>query len=64
MIVFFKNLVKDENGATAIEYGLLAVLISVAAITGFEAMGASFSSMFETVSSQLKTAVQQSGGGS
>ena len=64
MIGFLKNLVQDETGATAIEYSLLAVLISIAAITGFEAMGASFSLMFETVSSELESVVQQTGGGS
>ncbi len=64
MIGFLKNLYRDEAGASAIEYGLLASLISVAAITGFEAAGASLSSMFETVSSKLDTVVQQSGGSS
>jgi pilus assembly protein Flp/PilA len=64
MIGFLKTLVQDEAGATAVEYGLIASLISIAAIAGFEAMGASFSSMFETVSSEIKIAVQQSGGSS
>ena len=64
MIGFLKNLVQDEAGATAIEYGLIAALISVAAIFGFEATGASLSSMFETVSSKIETVVQQSGGSS
>ena len=64
MIGFLTNLVRDESGATAIEYGLLASLISIAAITGFEAMGASLSSMFEAVSSTVDTAVQQAGGSS
>ena len=64
MIEFLNNLYQDETGVTAIEYGLIAALISVAAITGFEAMGASFSSMFETVSSELNTAAQQAAGSS
>ena len=32
-MTFFKNLARDEQGATAIEYGLIAALIAVAAIT-------------------------------
>ena len=54
------NIVKDESGATAIEYGLIAALVSVAAITALTAMGGSLKSMFETVSTSLATAV---GGG-
>ena len=48
------NLYQDETGVTAIEYGLIAALISVFAISGFQAMGASFSSMFETVASEIE----------
>ncbi len=62
MIGFLKNLVQDEAGATAVEYGLIAALISVAAISGFEAMGASFSSMFEAVASEIETAERASSG--
>ncbi|NQU56064.1 MAG: Flp family type IVb pilin, partial [Rhodospirillales bacterium] len=36
-----KNLITDESGATAIEYGLIAALVSVAAITALTAMGGS-----------------------
>lgn len=52
-----KNLLKDESGATAIEYGLIAALVSVAAIGALTAMGSSLNTMFGTVSTQLKTAV-------
>ena len=45
--------VRDEDGATAIEYGLIAALVSVAAIGALTAMGTSLSSMFNTVSSSL-----------
>ncbi len=48
---------KDESGATAIEYGLIAALVSVAAIGALTAMGQSLSTMFSTVSSALSTAV-------
>ena len=48
---------KDEDGATAIEYGLIAALVSVAAIGALTAMGQSLNTMFSTVSSALNTAV-------
>jgi pilus assembly protein Flp/PilA len=48
--------VRDEDGATAIEYGLIAALVSVAAIGALTAMGNSLSTMFNTVSSALSGA--------
>ena len=48
--------VRYENGATAIEYGLIAALVSVAAIGALTAMGNSLSTMFNTVSSALSSA--------
>ena len=48
--------IKDEDGATAIEYGLIAALVSVAAIGALTAMGSSLSDMFNTVSSSLSSA--------
>ena len=56
--VFAKMLafVRDEDGATAIEYGLIAALVSVAAIGALTAMGNSLSTMFNTVSSALSGA--------
>ncbi len=52
-LVMFLN---DEDGATAIEYGLIAALVSVAAIGALTAMGNSLSTMFNTVSSALSGA--------
>ena len=49
--------VRDEDGATAIEYGLIAALVSVAAIGALTAMGGSLATMFNTVSSSLSSAV-------
>ena len=46
----------NEPGATAIEYGLIAALISVAAITALQAMGGSFKNIFNTVNNALVTA--------
>ena len=57
MFSTMKNLLKDESGATAIEYGLIAALVSVAAIGALSAMGTSLTSIFGEVSTQLNTAV-------
>ena len=46
----------NESGATAIEYGLLAALIAVAAIVAMSAVGTQLSSTFSSVSSTLGTA--------
>jgi pilus assembly protein Flp/PilA len=45
--------VKDESGATAIEYGLIAAGISVAIITVVNSLGSNLKGTFENVSSQL-----------
>ena len=50
----FRNLLKDQSGATAIEYGLIAALISVAGIVAFTAVGTGLSSMMTTVSGKLQ----------
>jgi pilus assembly protein Flp/PilA len=54
----FMNLVRrfvtDERGATAIEYGLIAVGISVAIIAVVNTLGTSLNTTFSSISSQLK----------
>ena len=60
MIKTLKALYSDESGATAIEYGLIAALVSVAGIVALEAMGTSLSSMFSSVSTKLNQAVASS----
>ncbi len=47
----------DESGATAIEYGLIAALVSVAAIAALTQMGNSLQLMFGSVANTLSTAV-------
>jgi len=47
------TLLKDENGATAIEYGLIAALIAVAAIAAFRLVGTNLSTIFNTVATDL-----------
>ncbi len=56
-INILKKFRKDESGATAIEYGLIAALVSVAAIAALGTMGTSLRTMFETVSAALAKAV-------
>ena len=53
MTKIFARLMKDESGATAIEYGLIAALISVALITGATALGASLNNQFTQLSKTL-----------
>ena len=48
--------VRDEDGATAIEYGLIAALVSVAAIGALSALGDSLNTIFDMVSSELTSA--------
>lgn len=43
----------DESGATAIEYGLIAALVSVASIAALQMLGSSLNDIFDTVSSAL-----------
>ncbi len=56
-IALLKNLMNDESGATAIEYGLIAALVSVAAIAALTAMGTSLNTMFTAVSTALTGAI-------
>jgi pilus assembly protein Flp/PilA len=53
----FSSLMKDENGATAIEYGLIAALISIAAILAMTFLGKNVSNTFNTVGNQLGASV-------
>ena len=56
MITVIKNLLNDESGATAIEYGLIAALIAVAIIGGASSLGNNVSGTFTKVSGELATA--------
>ena len=49
----FARFVKDETGATAMEYGLIAALVAVAGIVALDALGSSVSAMFDAVKSKL-----------
>jgi len=54
-----KNFLVAEDGATAIEYGLIAALVSVAAISALSAMGDSLDSLFTTVSNSVDSALPE-----
>lgn len=47
--------VKDESGATAIEYGLIASLVAVAAIAAMTTVGGKLTGMFDFVGTKLRT---------
>ena len=53
-MTFFKNLVRDEQGATAIEYGLIAALIAVAAIAAMTQLGNNLNTTFGEVNTALE----------
>ena len=53
MSEFVTRFMKDESGATAIEYGLIAALVAVVLVTALGAMGTKLSGTFSSVSSNL-----------
>ncbi len=53
----FETFCADESGATAIEYGLIAALVSVAAIGALTSLGSNLNTMFGTVSNAMSNAV-------
>lgn len=55
MTKLFKNFIADEDGATAIEYGLIAALISVAIITAVMNVGNSLDTTFTGIDNGLQT---------
>lgn len=50
----FSRFVRDESGATAIEYGLIAALIAVVVITGVTSVGTTLSTTFKNLATSLK----------
>ncbi|HEV2098171.1 MAG TPA: Flp family type IVb pilin [Stellaceae bacterium] len=53
MFAVFSKLLKNESGVTAIEYGLIAALIAVAAVTVMGTVGTNLSNTFNTVAGKL-----------
>ena len=54
MLSIFRRLMKNEHGATAIEYTLIASLIAVAAITAFTTVGNKVSNVMSNVAETMK----------
>ena len=54
-MTFLNKLIRDEAGATAIEYGLIAALIAVAAIAAMGSLGNQLSATFTEVSGSMAT---------
>jgi pilus assembly protein Flp/PilA len=55
MTKFVERFLKDESGATAIEYGLIAALISVVIVSAVSAIGTSLKSKFGLIQTALAT---------
>ena len=53
---FIGKLLRDENGATAIEYGLIAALISVVIIVAVTLVGSNLSGVFNSIATALSSA--------
>ncbi len=53
-MTMFARFLKDESGATAIEYGLIASLVAVAIITGAGALGNNLNNTFNNLAGKMK----------
>ncbi|MCJ8507752.1 Flp family type IVb pilin [Rhizobium lemnae] len=61
MSKIFARFVKEESGATAIEYGLIAALISVALIAGASTLGNNLNNTFQNISNKMSNAATKAG---
>ena len=52
-MTILKSFVRDESGATAIEYGLIAALIAVAIIGSLQAVGGGIADAFNNISAKM-----------
>lgn len=53
MLNLIQSLVKDEEGATMVEYGLLVALIAMVALAGVSALGINVNTLYATVAGSL-----------
>jgi pilus assembly protein Flp/PilA len=53
MINSFKSMIRDEEGATMVEYGLVVAFIALVALTGVKLLGSSLSTLFTTVAGSV-----------
>lgn len=56
MLASMRIVLFDESGATAVEYGLIAALVSLAGVAAFSSMGSSLTSIFSYISGLMNTA--------
>lgn len=61
LVQAFKQFCRDERGATALEYAMIASLLSVAIVTALLGLNVSFGSMFEDVFTRLREAIAGAG---
>jgi pilus assembly protein Flp/PilA len=52
---FIKNFIQEEDGVTAIEYGLIAALVAVAIVVGATALGSSLNGLFTRLGACMAT---------
>ncbi|MGA8476116.1 MAG: Flp family type IVb pilin [Candidatus Cybelea sp.] len=53
MLTTLMSMIRDEEGATMVEYGLLVALIALVALAGITTLGTSLSSMFNNVANTI-----------
>ena len=56
-MMLLKRMLQDEDGATAIEYGLIAALISIACLIAFQLLGLNLADVFTRISDTLAGAL-------
>jgi pilus assembly protein Flp/PilA len=49
----FKSMIRDEEGATMVEYGLLVAFIAIVALVGVKVLGTNLSTMFSAVAGSV-----------
>jgi pilus assembly protein Flp/PilA len=57
LVQFIKNFAREEDGVTAIEYGLIAALIAVAIIVSADAVGTQLAAAFAYIANQVDLAI-------
>jgi pilus assembly protein Flp/PilA len=53
MLYLINSLIRDEEGATMVEYGLLVALIAMVALVGVSALGINVNNLFNTVAGSV-----------
>jgi pilus assembly protein Flp/PilA len=54
MTNLISRFIRDESGATAIEYGLIAALIAVVIITGLTSVGTNLNTKFNSIATNIR----------